>query len=59
MTEIGELGKLSNPRKGDPDIGAIDAIVSLISAAVMSQKVLIKYFINEISIKYILHRDNA
>ena len=42
MTEIGEWGKLSNPRKGDPDIGAIDAIISLISAAAMSQQFLIK-----------------
>ena len=50
MTEIGYWGKLSNPRKGDPDIGAIDAIVSLISAAVISHKYLIAHFINQISI---------
>ena len=45
MTEIGEWGKLSNPRKGDPDIGAIDAMVSLISAAVMSQRTIVENFI--------------
>ena len=33
ITDIGECGRLSNPRKGEPDIGAIEAIVSLISEA--------------------------
>ena len=33
ITDTGLCGIWSNPKNGDPDIGAIDAIMSLISAA--------------------------
>ena len=37
MTDMAVWGMLSNPRNGDPDIGAIEAIVSLNAAAVVNQ----------------------